>query len=299
MISPRRKWSWEGPIVDHHIHLDKSGQGIKAAKEFHASGGTSILLVHKPDFSSLPKNGEEYKSAYSLTLEMADQIRKKIDIDVGVILGPHPVAWDHQADEMGLQAASELHLDAVSIALEHVNERNAIGLGEVGRPHYNVPKERWEHANDLLLEVMKMAKEDDSAVQLHVEENAEETCRTIDEIRSKSGLQRTKTVRHYAPPNLSDAFRSKLPCTVNVGRGSIARIIDSWNEGAAYWGMESDYLDDPLRPGAVLGPRTVPRRTKELCDEWITLGRKEQTLDELLHRVNRDWIESIYDWSPG
>lgn len=298
MISPVREWSWQGPIVDHHIHLDKSGQGIEAAKAFKASGGTSILLVHKPKFSSLPIDGEGYRAAYSSTLEMADHIRKKVDIGVGVILGPHPVAWDHQADEIGVQAASEIHLEAVSIALDHVNERDAVGLGEVGRPHYAVSEERWEYANDLLIDVLKMAKEDDSAVQLHVEENGEETCRTIDAIRSKSGLDRKKTIRHYAPPNLSDTFRSKLPCTVSVGRGSITQIIDSWNEGAAYWGMETDYLDDPRRPGAVLGPRTVPRRTKELCDEWIGSGKKEQTLDELLHRVNRDWIESIYGWSP-
>lgn len=298
MISPAREWSWQGPIVDHHIHLDKSGQGIEAAKAFKASGGTSIILVHKPNFSSLPINGEGYRAAYSSTLEMADHIRKKVDIGVGVILGPHPVAWDQQADEIGVQAASEIHLEAVSIALDHVNERDAVGLGEVGRPHYAVSEERWEYANDLLIDVLKMAKEDDSAVQLHVEENGEETCRTIDAIRSKSGLDRKKTVRHYAPPNLSDTFRSKLPCTVSVGRGSITQIIHSWNEGAAYWGMETDYLDDPRRPGAVLGPRTVPRRTKELCDEWIGSGKKEQTLDELLHRVNRDWIESIYGWSP-
>ena len=298
MISPAREWSWQGPIVDHHIHLDKSGQGIEAAKAFKASGGTSILLVHKPKFSSLPIDGEGYRVAYSSTLEMADHIRKKVDIGVGVILGPHPVAWDHQADEIGVQAASEIHLEAVSIALDHVNERDAVGLGEVGRPHYAVSEERREYADDLVIDVLKMAKEDDSAVQLHVEEDGEETCRTIDAIRSKSGLDRKKTVRHYAPPNLSDTFRSKLPCTVSVGRGSITQIIDSWNEGAAYWGMETDYLDDPRRPGAVLGPRTVPRRTKELCDEWIGSGKKEQTLDELLHRVNRDWIESIYGWSP-
>ena len=276
----------------------RQGQGIEAAKAFKASGGTSIILVHKPNFSSLPINGEGYRAAYSSTLEMADHIRKKVDIGVGVILGPHPVAWDQQADEIGVQAASEIHLEAVSIALDHVNERDAVGLGEVGRPHYAVSEERWEYANDLLIDVLKMAKEDDSAVQLHVEENGEETCRTIDAIRSKSGLDRKKTVRHYAPPNLSDTFRSKLPCTVSVGRGSITQIIHSWNEGAAYWGMETDYLDDPRRPGAVLGPRTVPRRTKELCDEWIGSGKKEQTLDELLHRVNRDWIESIYGWSP-
>ena len=138
MIPSAREWSWQGPIVDHHIHLDKSGQGIEAAKAFKASGGTSILLVHKPNFSSLPIDGEGYRAAYSSTLEMADYVRKKVEINVGVILGPHPVAWDHQVDEIGIRAASELHLEGVSIALEHVNERDAVGLGEVGRPHLSL-----------------------------------------------------------------------------------------------------------------------------------------------------------------
>jgi len=30
--------------------------------------------------------------------------------------------------------------------------------------------------------------------------------------------------------------------------------------------METDYIDDPKRPGAVLGPKTVPRRTIELLE---------------------------------
>jgi TatD-related deoxyribonuclease len=28
--------------------------------------------------------------------------------------------------------------------------------------------------------------------------------------------------------------------------------------------METDYIDDPRRPGAVLGPATVPRKTAKL-----------------------------------
>ena len=31
--------------------------------------------------------------------------------------------------------------------------------------------------------------------------------------------------------------------------------------------METDYLDDPNRPGAVLGIKTVPKRTKTLREE--------------------------------
>ena len=111
-----------------------------------------------------------------------------------------------------------------------------------------------------------MAKEDDSAVQLHVEENSSETYRTIDEIRRQAGLSRDKTIRHYAKANLSDKFRHGMSCTVNVGKGSICNILDTWQNGNAPWGMETDYLDDPKRPGAVLGPKTIPKRTIELCD---------------------------------
>jgi TatD-related deoxyribonuclease len=33
--------------------------------------------------------------------------------------------------------------------------------------------------------------------------------------------------------------------------------------------METDYIDDPCRPGAVLGPKTVPRKTIELIEKEI------------------------------
>ena len=33
--------------------------------------------------------------------------------------------------------------------------------------------------------------------------------------------------------------------------------------------METDYLDDITRPGAVLGPKTVPRRTNELIRQGL------------------------------
>ena len=56
--------------------------------------------------------------------------------------------------------------------------------------------------------------------------------------------------------------------------------------------METDYLDDKTRPGAVLGPKTVPRRTLELL--------KQGLIDEddayLIHVTN---IENIYNIDLG
>lgn len=292
------QWEWKGPVVDHHIHLDPKGEGLEAVKSFKSAGGTSMILVHKPNFQDLPETVDDYRSVYSDTINLAKSVWRNTGVKVGVILGPHPVAMDHQINSLGLENATELHLQAVEMALEFVQEREAIGLGEVGRPHYPISDERWNNANKTLVEVLKMANEYDAAVQLHVEENFSETYQSIDSIRKKAGLDKKHTVRHYASPNLSEAYRSGLPCTVNVGKGSISKIIQTWTEGSPPWGMETDFLDDPARPGAVLGPKTVPKRVNELCQTWHQSGRSTAGLDELLHRVNLDWIESAYGWSP-
>ena len=223
-----RGWNWDGPILDHHMHLDSRGMGVDAARLFESAGGTSILLVHKPNFNSLPKNKEHIRRGYSKTLEMAEAVRKNTDLKVGVILGPHPVSWDRQTDEIGIERSTELHLEAVSVALDLIVEGEAIGIGEVGRPHYPVSEDRWAAANELLTQVLKMAKEDGSPVQLHVEENSSETYRAIDEIRGRAGLAREKTVRHYATANLSHEFRQGIPCTVNMGKGAVQGILETW-----------------------------------------------------------------------
>ena len=51
--------------------------------------------------------------------------------------------------------------------------------------------------------------------------------------------------------------------------------------------METDYLDDKTRPGAVLGPKTVPRRTHEL----IRQGLLNESDAYKIHVTN---IENVY-----
>jgi len=51
--------------------------------------------------------------------------------------------------------------------------------------------------------------------------------------------------------------------------------------------METDYIDDPKRPGAVLGPKTVPRRTFELLE-------KELASKEDLIKIHKENPEKTY-----
>ena len=56
------KGKWVGPIIDQHMHLDRTNLFLDAVADFSSSGGTGIMLVHKPSFSySLPVDLEGYR----------------------------------------------------------------------------------------------------------------------------------------------------------------------------------------------------------------------------------------------
>ena len=289
------KGKWVGPIIDQHMHLDRTNLFLDAVADFSSSGGTGIMLVHKPSFShSLPVDLEGYRGAYSDTISMADEIRTEFGLGVGVVLGPHPVAWEKQIPELGIEASSELHLEAVSLALEYIDSGHAHCLGEVGRPHYPVEEEIWERANDLLLEILSMASSSRTSVQLHVEENDDTTYSELSRLCLSSGFSSERAIRHFAPPNVSADFTHGLSATVNMGKGSIETIVETVRDAASPWGMETDFLDDNRRPGAVLGPKTVPKRTQELCSSLLSEGWSENEVESLLTKVHSEWPDSLY-----
>ena len=289
------KGKWVGPIVDQHMHLDRTNLFLDAVADFSNSGGTGIMLVHKPSFSNtLPVDLKGYREAYSDTISMAAEVRTEFGLEVGVVLGPHPVAWDKQIPELGIEASSELHLEAVSLALEYIDSGHAHCLGEVGRPHYPVEEEIWERANDLLLEILSMASSSRTSVQLHVEENGHTTYNELSQLCISSGISSERAIRHFAPPNISADFTHGLSATVNVGKGSVETIVETAREAKSPWGMETDFLDDNRRPGAVLGPKTVPKRTQELCSSLLYEGWSENEVESLLTKVHSEWPESLY-----
>lgn len=285
---------WIGPILDQHMHLDRKNRFFEAVNEFIISGGTAINLVHKPDFSDLPKTPSDYRKAYQNTLEMATEVRNKFGITVSVILGPHPVAWEHQIHTMGLEKSSSLHLQAVKIALEYISSGHAICLGEVGRPHYPVSDEIWDASNDLLLKIMKLAAEAKTSIQLHVEDNGEKTYSDLAILCDKAKLSRHLAIRHYAPANISEEFTHGLSVTVSVGKDSISKIVETLPMSNSYWGMETDFLDDEKRPGAVLGPKTIPKRTQQLSSLLIKNGYSEGQVSEILNNIHFNWPQILY-----
>ncbi len=285
---------WEGPILDQHMHLDRNNRFLDAVSEFVNSGGTAINLVHKPNFSDLPLTISDYQSAYDNTIEMAREIREKFGIQVSVILGPHPVSWEKQIHKIGLQESTSLHLQAVKLAIQYISLGEAVCLGEVGRPHYPVDSQIWDAANDLLLEIMKLAAEEKISIQLHVEDDGEKTYSDLAKLCDKAGLPRHLAIRHYAPANISSDFTHGLSVTVSVGKGSISKIVESLPNCNSFWGMETDFLDDKNRPGAVLGPKTIPKRTHQLIEKLRQSGYSVEQINEIIENIHFNWPQILY-----
>ena len=275
---------WKGPILDDHFNLNRKGRYLDAAKDFMRAGGTDLVLVHCPDFSQPPTTRDGHYNAYADTIKMAEEVRG-LGLTVRVILGPHPAAFAHQFESLG-DRAEENYWDSIESALEFVHEGKAHGIGEVGRPHWEVSEEIWNRSNSLLLETMSLAAREGIPLQLHVEGESDETYGDLAQMADKAGLAREKLVRHYAPPKVDSSYTHGLTPSVLAGSGSIDELMSTHAASSHGFMLETDYMDDPRRPGAVLGPKTVPKRTRQL----LAAGLDE----EILYNCHKDLPERIY-----
>ena len=284
---------WDGPIIDNHFHLNRKGRFLDAAKDFKNAGGTGLVLVHCPDFSDPPTTKDGHAETYRDTIEMAEMVRKEHGLGVRVVLGPHPAAFAHQFIDWieqdpvnGSQKAIQNYRDSIDAALELVNEGLAHAIGEVGRPHWPVSDEVWRLSNQLLEETMHLAAQENVVLQLHVEGELESTYSDLSKMAIKSGMDVKKLVRHYSPPNIDSKITRGLTPSVLIGKGALEELVESAKSCSHGFLLETDYMDDPRRPGAVLGPKTVPKRTNQLLNMGID--------EELLWKAHKDLPEQLY-----
>jgi TatD-related deoxyribonuclease len=266
------------PIFDAHLHLDPEGRSVDAAKEFQKAGGTGLMLVGKP-YHSIPCSGAgDFSKNYETTVGLAGRVRSATGLNVLVAVGPHPAELPRLAGELGLDKARQVMLGATERAASFVREGRAHALGEIGRPHFAVSPELWQAANEIMEAGMRAAREAGCAVILHTESATPEVFAELAAIARKAGLPLDKTVKHFSPPVVSVHENAGLFPSVLVGKGAFEKAL---SQGTRFL-VETDYIDDPRRPGAVLGPATVPRRTLDL----FARGLLTEEAGFIIHRDN-------------
>ena len=248
------------PIFDNHFHLDPRGLYLDAAKMFAKAGGTHVMLTHLP-YDDVPlASGDDYVAAYGRTLATADLVRRETKVTVFVAVGPYPVDLLRLDEALGLAAAVEAMKRGMDHAAKLVREGKATALGEIGRPHFRVASDLWAASNEVLHHGMALARDVGCAVILHTEDPTPDTYEEFGRMADAAGLPREKVVKHHAPPLV--LANEVCGCVPSV----LARedhLREALRKGGPFL-METDYIDDPRRPGAVLGPATVPRKTMKL-----------------------------------
>ena len=136
------------PVTDNHIHVDPiNGEGpIEVAKKFHRAGGTVMIIPNKPTWTI--GDSCSFREAMEQVVKYVDEINTKCDVNAFAIVGAHPAELSRLIKEgISLKKAEEMMRDAFLNAQRLVSEGKAIGIGEIGRPHYEVSTEELEIHN--------------------------------------------------------------------------------------------------------------------------------------------------------
>lgn len=266
------------PILDNHIHLEPvRGRHVDSVRDFERHGGTHIIISQLPYEEIQVKSAADFRRSYDATIAIKDRVNKETGVRAFATVGPYPVELLELEKIHGLAGAQQVMIDAMDIAAEYVRDGRALAIGEVGRPHFAVSTEVWQASNEILMHGMMLAKELGCAIVLHTESATKESMKELAGFADKVGLERAKVVKHYCPPLIREEENFGLMPSVLAGKNATK---DALSKGSRFL-METDFLDDPRRPGAVLAITTVPKRTKALMQQGLMS-------EEQAHRIHTD-----------
>ena len=247
------------PVLDNQLHLDPAaGRGMDAVEDFARLGGTHLLVVNKPSWhlGVEVEHGEDFRTVFEQTCEFVADAAATLRGQAWPVLGVHPGLITRLIEERDFdpESARELMQDGLEVAAEFVADGRALAL-KSGRPHYETSDAVWMTSNDVLKHALQLGAEEGCAVQLHTE--ASEDLTEIAEWGRERGLLAERIVKHYAAGRLAGPTPSVM---CEKDRLEVAA------ETEEPFLMETDFIDDPDRPGAVMGPKTVPRRVRWLLE---------------------------------
>jgi TatD-related deoxyribonuclease len=227
---------------------------------------------------------KSYQSCYEETLHMAEEIRSTIpNVDVFVTVGPYPVDYLKLIEKFSREETITIMKKGMDEAARLCEEKKCIAIGEIGRPHFPVEEQIIQDSNKILRYGMQRAKEVEVPVVLHTERTTPEQCKELAEMGKEIGLSPERIVKHFATPLITFKENAGLMPSVLAGRKN---IVESLKKGSRFM-METDYIDDPRRPGAVLGPKTIPRLTMKLLGEQVMS-------DEQSYRIHEEVPKKTY-----
>ena len=277
------------PLCDNHAHTNPViGIGPRElARRFKREGGKFIVIVALLTWSLnlTPGNLDSVRKMYDITVESARIITEE-GVRATAVIGLHP-AEGYELLNRGWSRKDvwDFMTRGIDLAARHIKDGKAVGIGEIGRPHWNVPSDLMNFFNEIIMYGLNVAKDINAVVHLHLERNGTKTASSIIDMVRRVGNRPYSVVMHHAEPVSIDlAFSNEVMPSIPMGRKG------EFEEAIKYgprFTVESDFIDDPKRPGAVIPPWTLVRKLRN----YVNNGTIN---DYFLRGLCVDNIERIY-----
>ncbi|MEM1619800.1 MAG: TatD family hydrolase [Fervidicoccaceae archaeon] len=281
-------------FADAHCHSNPaSGLGAASiARKFKSVGGWFIALVSLPSWYYGLNSIEALRSYARVAETHLNECNRAREsgVEVACFVGLHPAEIDRALESANSYGqVIELCENAVKLIFK-LCERGVIdGVGEIGRQHYKARPENIIIAQKLLERALELARDSGCKVQLHLENIKGFTAQDLSGLISRLNVSMDLILVHHASPTLSLELSSRgIWSTVPATREAIARLAES---GGALVMPESDFLDDPRRPGAVLEPWAM-------AENFRSLREQSSITDEMLYKLNVDNIVRFFGVKP-
>ena len=278
------------PVADAHAHASPLGLGaFQIGKRFKEHGGWFIALVSlPPQHYGLPQTLEGSIKAIETHLKQCEEAREA-GIRVACIGGVHPAFIDHLIKRSSNKASnivSFIRENVMRFLARMIDEGKLQGIGEFGRPHYKTIPESFAANDALLLTALEVIRDHGGVLHLHLEQGGQITVESVEVmVKSLSVRNTSSVILHHASSGMAfQACRKGLSATI-TGRKEV--LMQAKQLKALCVEAESDYIDDPKRPGVVMYPWKIAESVNEL------LGDNPE-LYEFLYKVMVDNVTSVY-----
>ncbi|MEM4876084.1 MAG: TatD family hydrolase [Sulfolobales archaeon] len=254
-------------FIDAHAHASTLGLGYdEVVRRFRSSGGKLIVLVQlNPASYGLDESLDGVMKSLELHVKLCNEVKKKYGGTM-CFSGLHPSTVDklvrsNRGVERVYRELEENYMKKLELLLS-----NGLldGLGEFGRPHYPSPPESWVVNELLLLKSFTVAKDTGTKIHIHSENAGLVTYKSIKLLVDSVGLPHENVLMHHVPPSQVEIYTRDGFYVSVVGKSQAVSGLSSECTNVL---IESDYLDDPRRPGAVVYPWDIRREVLKAVNE--------------------------------
>ncbi|MEM2278377.1 MAG: TatD family hydrolase [Zestosphaera sp.] len=280
-------------VSDAHAHVSPSGLGGEVVvRRFKDSGGWFIALVSLPPSHYGFSTGLDgiIKSFETHVIECSKA--RKEGVKVACLAGIHPAYVDELVRIAGSHRTDKV-LQILGKALEHLKklrlEGKIDGLGEFGRPHYKTLPESVVVNEIVLIKALEICRDTDSLIHIHTEQGGLATIASVDYLARLAKIPKNKVVFHHATTFLAKTAEEFEYSMTVLGREDL--LTNTLESGITKALVESDFIDDPRRPGAVMYPWDISKEVEKLLS-------KREDYEEVLTKYLIDNVVSLYGVSP-